>query len=312
MKTSKSKLHLAFAMNCIDIEIGLLDESLPLPGGVKASVKYRQVLKSIESIGIVEPIIVTSDRDRPGRFRVLDGHMRLEALRDLGVARAMCLLSTDDEGYTYNKRVNRLSVIQSHKMIIKAVEAGVSVAQLSEALDLSQNTIRAKFRLLDGICPEAIGLLADKPATSGMFRLLRQMKPLRQIDAAQTMVNLNNYSTRLVMALLRNTAADQLIPEAAQRAADATPSEALKRLEQELAALQADTSSLQEGFGPASLQLEIIKTHIGSSLLNNAAVVRWLAKRKPDHLQQLQRLSEIKDLPGQPTSAKEENHGLNR
>jgi hypothetical protein len=84
----------------------------------------------------------------------------------------------------------------------------------------------------------------------------------------------------------------------AVQTADATPNQALQRLEQELAALQADTETLQEGFGPASLQLEIIKTHVGSTLLNNAAVVRWLAKYRPDHLQQLQKLSEIKHLPG--------------
>ncbi|AOA72440.1 MULTISPECIES: plasmid partitioning protein RepB C-terminal domain-containing protein [Stenotrophomonas] len=298
MSAKGTGLRLAFEKNCVDVDLSLLRAAIALPGGAKASVKYRQIVKSIETIGIVEPIIVTTDRDQPGRFLVLDGHMRLEALRDLGVTKALCLISTDDEGYTYNKRVNSLSVIQAHKMILKAAEGGVSVAQLAEALDLSVNTIRAKFRLLDGICPEAIVLLAEKPATSGMFNVLRQMKPMRQIDVAQTMVNLNTYSTRLAVALLRNSSPDQLVPEAAQRKTDATPSEALKRLEQELAALQADTETLQEGFGPASLQLEIIKTHVGSSLLNNPAVVRWLAKRRPDHLQQLQKLSEIKNLPG--------------
>lgn len=298
MSTKDKGPRLAFEKNCVDVDLALLKAAVTLPAGAKASVKYRQILKSIKTIGIVEPIIVTLDREQPGRFLVLDGQMRLEALRDLGVTKAMCLISTDDEGYTYNKRVNSLSVIQAHKMILKAAEGGVPVAQLAEALDLSVNTIRAKFRLLDGICPEAIVLLAEKPATSGMFNMLRQMKPMRQIDVAQTMVNLNTYSTRLAMALLRNSSPDQLGPEAAQRKADATPSEALKRLEQELAALQADTETLQEGFGPASLQLEIIKTHVGTALLNNAAVVRWLAKRRPDHLQQLQRLSEIKQLPG--------------
>jgi len=298
MSTKDKGPRLAFEKNCVEVDLSLLKAAVPLPAGVKTSVKYRQILKSIETIGIVEPIIVTLDRDQPGHFVVLDGQMRLEALKDLGVAKALCLISTDDEGYTYNKRVNGLSVIQAHKMILKTAEGGVSVAQLAEALNLSANTIRAKFKLLDGICPEAIVLLAEKPAPSGIFKVLRQMKPLRQIDVAQTMVNLNTYSTRLATALLRNSSPDQLTPEVAQRSADATPNEALKRLEQELAALQADTETLQEGFGPASLQLEIIKTHVGTALLNNAAVVRWLAKRRPDHLQQLQRLSEIKQLPG--------------
>ena len=35
---------------------------------------------------------------------------------------------------------------------------------------------------------------------------------------------------------------------------------------------------------------------IGSTLLENAAIVRWLAKNKPDHLQQLQRIADIKLL----------------
>ncbi|KRG76450.1 chromosome partitioning protein ParB [Stenotrophomonas chelatiphaga] len=298
MSNKSAGPRLAFEKNCIDVDVSLLAATVSLPAGARTSVKYRQILKSIETIGIVEPIIVTLDQDQPGRFLVLDGQMRLEALKDLGVGKALCLISTDDEGYTYNKRVNGLSVIQAHKMILRAAEGGVSVAQLADALDLSANTIRAKFKLLDGICPEAVVLLAEKPATSGMFKVLRQMKPLRQVDVAQTMVNLNTYSTRLAVALLRNSSPDQLIPEVAQRSSDVTPNEALKRLEQELAALQADTETLQEGFGPASLQLEIIKTHVGTALLNNAAIVRWLAKRRPDHLQQLQKLSEIKQLPG--------------
>jgi len=105
----------------------------------------------------------------------------------------------------------------------------------------------------------AIVLLAEKPTTSGLLKVLRQMKPLRQIDVAQTMVNLNTYSTRLAIALLRNSSLDQLIPEVAHRSADATPSEALKRLEQELAALQSDTETLQEGFGLLASNLRSLK-----------------------------------------------------
>jgi hypothetical protein len=43
--------------------------------------------------------------------------MRLIALRDLGQDSAPCLVATDDEAYTYNSRVNRLSTIQEHFMI---------------------------------------------------------------------------------------------------------------------------------------------------------------------------------------------------
>jgi len=226
--------------------------------------------------------------------------MRLEALKELGASVAPCLISTDDEGYTYNKQVNRLSVVQEHRMILRAAERGVSVDQLSQVLNISASSIRDKFRLLDGVCDEATAILADKPAAAGVFRLLRKMKPFRQIDAAQTMVNLGDYSIKLATALLQNTPVEQLIEPLAAKTvtcyASGAPIEALQRLERELAALQADTKLLEENYGPASLQLEIVKTHIGSTLLDNAAVVRWLAKNKPDHLQQLQRIADIKLL----------------
>lgn len=295
-KKQSSGVRLGFEKDCVDIQLAQLHYSVAMPTGTKASVKYQQIVSSVRTVGLVEPIVVTLDRGSAGRFLVLDGRMRLEALRELGASVAPCLISTDDEGYTYNKQVNRLSVVQEHRMILRAAERGVSVEQLSEVLNISASSIRDKFRLLDGVCDEATAILADKPAAAGVFRLLRKMKPFRQIDAAQTMVNLGDYSIKLATALLQNTPVEQLIEPLAAKTASGAPIEALQRLERELAALQADTKLLEENYGPASLQLEIVKTHIGSTLLDNAAVVRWLAKNKPDHLQQLQRIADIKLL----------------
>ncbi|QTX20374.1 chromosome partitioning protein ParB [Comamonas aquatica] len=290
-------IRLGFERDCVEVPLDKIRFTIPLPLGIKESVVYRRVSTSINAIGLVEPIVVALDRDQVGAFIILDGRMRVEALRDLGVLQAMCLISTDDEGYTYNKRVNRLSVVQAHRMIVRAAERGVSVQQLADALDVSPGAIRARFRLLDGICNEAVSLLADKPATYGMFRLLKQMKPFRQIDVAQTMVNLGNYSVKLATAMLQSTPNDQLSDATATKTKSSDVTEALQRLERELASMQADTCLLEEGYGPSSLQLEIIKTHIGATLLNNAAIVRWLAKSQPEYLQQLQRIADIRELP---------------
>lgn len=298
MTDKPSKLiRLGFERDCIEIPLNKVSFPVNLPAGIKESVVYRQIRSSIKAIGLVEPIVVVLDREQAGMFTVLDGRMRVEALRDLGTERALCLISTDDEGYTYNKRVNRLSVIQAHRMIVLAAERGVSVQQLVDALNISASSIRERFRMLDGICSEAVTLLADKPATYGMFRILKKMKPFRQIDVAQAMVNLGNYSIKLATAMLQNTPADQLTDaSAAKTESTNTHSEALRRLERELAAMQADTKILEDGYGPSNLQLEIIKTHVGTTLLENAAVVRWLAKSQPEYLQQLQRIADIKEL----------------
>lgn len=292
-------VRLGFERNCKEIALDLLQPGIPLPAGIKETVKYHQIRTSVQAIGLVEPIVVAHSRETAGTFTVLDGRMRLEALRELAAQHALCLISTDDEAYTYNKRVNRLSVVQEHRMIVRAAERGVSVQQLADVLAVSPGAIRQQFKLLDGICSEAVSLLADKPATHGMFKVLKQMKPFRQIDVARAMINLNNYTIKLALAMLQATPPEQLTEAATAKGQRAGPTEALQRLQRELAAVQADTKLLEEGYGPANLQLEIIKTYVGKTLLENAAVVRWLAKTHAEYLQQLQLIAEIKHLPTQ-------------
>jgi len=65
-----------------------------------------------------------------------------------------CLVSTDDEAFTYNKRVNRIAIIQEHRMILKAVERGVPEERIAKALNVDVRSIVLKRRLLDGICAE--------------------------------------------------------------------------------------------------------------------------------------------------------------
>jgi hypothetical protein len=48
--------------------------------------------------------------------------LRLCALKELGHTAADCIIANDDECYTYNARVNRVTPIQEHRMIHKAVE----------------------------------------------------------------------------------------------------------------------------------------------------------------------------------------------
>ena len=62
----------------------------------------------------------TRDRSSRGKYLLLDGHLRLEALKDMGVVEVVCLVSTDDEAFTYNKPVSRLAIVQEHKIILKA------------------------------------------------------------------------------------------------------------------------------------------------------------------------------------------------
>jgi hypothetical protein len=114
---------------------------------------------------------------------LLDGHIRIEVLKDLGIEWVECLISTDDEAFTYNKRISRLAPIQEHKMIRKAIERGVSEEKIALALDLNPRSIVRKAKLLDGICEEAVVTLKDKHCATAVFEILRKMKAMRQIEA---------------------------------------------------------------------------------------------------------------------------------
>ena len=92
---------------------------------IKLSSKYLQIARSVAEIGIIEPLVVARHRDNSGRFLLLDGHIRHAVLVGLGVAEVRCLVSLDDEGYTFNKRISRLATIQEHFMIVRAIERGV-------------------------------------------------------------------------------------------------------------------------------------------------------------------------------------------
>jgi hypothetical protein len=85
-----------------------------------------------------------------------------------------CILSTDDEGYTYNKRVNQLSNIGEHYMILKALSNGVSEQDISVSLSVDVETIRRKRSMLDGICKEVVELLTNRRVAVQTYGILRK------------------------------------------------------------------------------------------------------------------------------------------
>ena len=152
---SVNRVKLSFERRSIILPLEQIVPLKKLRPGIKESKKYIQILGSVRVIGLVEAPVVTADNSRAGQYFLLDGHLRIEVLKDLGVDVVECLVSTDDEAYTYNKRINRIAAVQEHRMIKRAVERGVPEAQIAEALGLEVGSIRRRRRMLDGICPDA-------------------------------------------------------------------------------------------------------------------------------------------------------------
>jgi ParB-like chromosome segregation protein Spo0J len=148
----------------------------------------------LKEIGPIEPLVVYPHKGRGETYILLDGHMRVEALKRLGHSDALCLVSVDDDAFTYNDKVSHISPIQEHAMIMRAIGQGVAPEVIAKTLDKKVQHIRSEMNLLDGIDPEAIEILKDKPITSAALRLFKKVKTARQIDMAQTMVTVANYT----------------------------------------------------------------------------------------------------------------------
>ena len=141
---------LGFDLQTYQVPLDQLLPSKKVVDGVMVTRKYKQIVSSIAEVGLIEPLsVIQPDPEKP-EYLLLDGHIRALALKNLGIDVAPCLFAKDDETYTYNHRINRLSTIQEHLMIRRAIERGVSKERLAKAFDVNTNSITRRVNLLKG------------------------------------------------------------------------------------------------------------------------------------------------------------------
>lgn len=276
-----TQLTEAFDRDILQLPLDRLLPSRILGKDVPRSRKFEQIRVSMQEIGLIEPLSVTQPDARSGLCMVLDGHLRLAAARELGWQEVACLCSRDDEGYTYNKRVNRLATVQEHFMILRALERGVPEERLARALDLDIGTIHRKRDLLDGICPEAVELLKEAHFHREVTRHLRKMKPARQVECVELMLSVNNFSATYAEALMAATPAGQLIDPAQPKKVRGLSMDQIARMEQEMSLVQSRFKAIEQSYNRNVMQLVLARGYV-AKLLGNQAVARWLGRHQPE------------------------------
>jgi hypothetical protein len=257
--------------------------------------KYKAMVASIREVGVIEPLIVHPQKGARGTYFLMDGHMRLKALQELGKTEAFCLIAKDDDPFTYNDKVNRLSLIQEHAMILRAISLNVTPQQIAKALDVDVSRITSNLSLLDGIHPDAVELLKDKSIAAPALRLFKKAKAVRQIDMAQLMVTANNYSRAYAEALIIGTPADQLANGGKAKVLRGIPHEEIVRMEKEMESLERDYRFHQEQFGENSLHLNAAQRYV-KRLLENPKIKRFMGQRHADLLDEFQELAALESI----------------
>ncbi|MDP1736535.1 MAG: plasmid partitioning protein RepB C-terminal domain-containing protein [Caulobacter sp.] len=260
-----------------------LSDILPLrrlADEVIRSVKYRRIARSVAEVGVIEPLVVARPKS-PGAWMLLDGHVRLAVLKDLGETETRCLVADDDEAFTYNRRVNRLATIQEHYMIVRALERGVSEEKLAKALDVDVKAIKRRRSLLEGVAPEVVELLKNHTVNPVTFDVLRKMRPMRQVEAAELMLSANNFTSAYAKALLAATRQADLVRQDKPKRVGGMTSDQMARMEREMASLTQDFRAIEASYGDDVLHLVVASGYL-NRLLSNAHIERHLTTRHPE------------------------------
>ena len=151
-------------------------------------------------------------------------------------------------------------------MIRRAIERGVSMESLAKALSVDVSHIIKKATLLDGICPEAADLLKDRQFSAEISRVIRKMKPTRQVECIELMVSANNITVSYAEALLVATPAEMLVEGKKPPKLNGVTQEQMSRMEREMANLQG--------------QYKLVEQTYAEDVLNLVLARGYLAKRK--------------------------------
>jgi RepB plasmid partitioning protein/ParB-like nuclease family protein len=282
------------ALVAFEPEVVLLSLSAMLPlrevtPANKRTRTYKRIAQSIAEIGIVEPLVVYAQPGKDGEYFLLDGRLRRAALLDMGQTEAPCILARDDEAFTYNKRVNPVAPVQEHLMIMRALERGIPEEKLARALNVNIQHIKRRATLLNGICPEVVHLLKDKPVNPVTFDALRKMKPERQIEACSLMASTSNFSSSYAKALVAASKREDIkTPPRSPRVSGVTAAD-LRLMEREMTRVQRHFKQTEVSYGQDMVAL-VTATGYVAKLIRNARIELYLGDNHPEMLNEFRKI----------------------
>jgi ParB-like chromosome segregation protein Spo0J len=285
-----SEMKIGFEMRKVRLPLSMILPVRQIKNPEAHIVRFEAIRKSVKEIGLIEPLVVHPQNGDAGHYLLVDGHLRLLVLKELGETEADCIIACDDESYTYNARINRVPPIQEHKMIVKAVQSGVKPERIAAVLHKTVSEIQATITLLDGINKEAVELLKTKAMSPQAIRLLKKVTGVRQIEIVELMISSNNFTLPYVEALILGTPKNMLVsPDEPKEKAGLT-AEQIGRMEEELEGLESDFKVAEESYGDNMLNLTLARGYI-KRLVENEAVTRLLKGKHPEILAEFQAIA---------------------
>jgi hypothetical protein len=210
----------------------------------------------------------------------------------LGIKEVNCILSTDDESYTYNKRVNHIPPVAQHFMLLEALKSGVAEERIAATLNVDVGAIRKRAQMLDGICPEVVEMLRDRKLSLEVFPVLRKMKPIGQIATVELMVLRNDYSVSFAKTRLAISPPALLSKRSIAHQSKANADAADSLLGEDTDGLIQNLKAIEETYGTDVLTLTVACAYL-DRLFAGEKVTRYLERNHPGPLETLKTIISV-------------------
>ena len=137
--------------------------------------------------------------------------------------------------------------------------------------------IMASLRLLNGIDERAADLLKNKNISQPAVRMLRKVKPARQVEIAEMMVAANNFGMGYTEALVLGTDPQMMAHPDVDKLKKGMSAEDIARMQNEMESLERDLKTATDNYMENMFTLQTAQTYI-KNLLKNTKVAGYLAK----------------------------------
>jgi ParB-like chromosome segregation protein Spo0J len=84
-----NEAKIGFELRTIQVPVGDILPVRQLKDPDKTVRRYKAIAVSVKEVGLIEPLMVYPQKDAPGKYLLLDGHLRLFALKELGYVRRL-------------------------------------------------------------------------------------------------------------------------------------------------------------------------------------------------------------------------------
>jgi gas vesicle protein len=171
-------------------------------------------------------------------------------------------------------------------MIRTSIARGASEQRIAAVLRVDVKRIRQSLHLLDGVAPEAVKMLRDRQVTPAVFKILRKMKPMRQLEAVEMMAAANRFSPTYAKMVLVTSRPEHLVAPLKSKKTAEIAEEDIVRMEQEMERLHQDYQAVEDGIGDTMLTLVVAKSFM-TRLLRNKNIQDHLKRHHGDLIESL-------------------------